>query len=32
MGGAKAAVARDTTAVHTNPAGLWQLARAAFDG
>jgi long-chain fatty acid transport protein len=32
MGGADIAVARDTTALNTNPAGLTQLRGAAFDG
>ena len=32
MGGADTAVARDTTAINTNPAGLGQLAQPAFDG
>ena len=31
MGGADVAVARDTTALNTNPAGLRQLSRPAFD-
>lgn len=31
MGGADTAVARDTTALNTNPAGLAQVARRAFD-
>lgn len=31
MGGADTAVARDTTALNTNPAGLTQLSRPAFD-
>lgn len=31
MGGADTAVARDTTALNTNPAGLAQIARPAFD-
>ena len=32
MAGADTAVARDTSALNTNPAGLAQLARPAFDG
>lgn len=32
MGGADTAVARDTTALNTNPAGIGQLSRPAFDG
>jgi long-chain fatty acid transport protein len=32
MGGADVAVARDTTALNTNPAGLTQLSGRAFDG
>ena len=32
MGGADTAVARDTSALNTNPAGLGQLARPAIDG
>lgn len=32
MGGADTAVARDTSALNTNPAGLGQLSRPAFDG
>jgi long-chain fatty acid transport protein len=32
MGGADVAVARDTSALNTNPAGIAQLTRPAFDG
>ncbi len=32
MGGADTALARDTSALNTNPAGLGQLKRTAFDG
>jgi len=32
MGGADVAVARDTSALNTNPAGITQLKRPAFDG
>ncbi len=32
MGGADVAVARDTSAINTNPAGLTRLGRSAFDG